>query len=66
MDDNDTFYIGDTDGQTIKVVKDGRVIDEITGLEARPHNITRDAETGALYLADTMTPGGMVRRIVKK
>ncbi len=64
--DDDTFYIGDTDGETIKVVRDGRVIEEIAGLEARPHNITRDAGTGDLYLADTMTPGGMVRRVVKK
>ena len=66
MDENDTFYIGDTDAQTIKVVKDGRVIDVIAGLEARPHNIARDAGTGDLYLADTMTPGGMVRKISKK
>ena len=66
MGDNDTFYIGDTDAQTIKVVKDGRVIDVIAGLEARPHNIALDAGTGDLYLADTMTPGGMVRKVSKK
>ena len=66
MDGNDTFYIGDTDAETIKVVKDGRVIDVIAGLEARPHNITRDAGTGDLYLADTVTPGGMIKKVVKK
>ena len=66
MGDNDTFYIGDTDAQTIKVVNDGRVIDVIAGLEARPHNIALDAGTGDLYLADTMTPGGMVRKVSKK
>jgi outer membrane protein assembly factor BamB len=66
MDSDDTFYIGDTDGEQIVVVKDGRVIEVIGGLEARPHNIALDAETGDLYLADTMAPGGMVKKIERK
>ncbi len=66
MDADDTFYVGDTDGEMIKVVKDGRIIDVIGGLEARPHNITLDREVGTLYLADTGTLGGKVKKIVRK
>jgi hypothetical protein len=66
MDSTDTFYIGATDGEKIAVVKDGRVLEVIGGLQARPHNITRDSGTGDLYLADTNTPGGMIKKIVKK
>ena len=66
MDADDTVYVGDTDGERIKVVKDGRTIEVIGGLEARPHNITLDPETGALYLADTGTLGGKIKKIIRK
>jgi streptogramin lyase len=66
IDGNDTVYIGDTDGEQIKVVKDGKVIDTIGGLKARPHQISIDTGSGAIYLADTATPGGMVKKVVKK
>ncbi len=66
IDADDTVYVGDTDGERIKVVKGGRILDVIGGLEARPHNITLDRETGALYLADTGTLGGKVKKIVRR
>jgi streptogramin lyase len=66
IDANDTIYIGDTDGQQIKVVKDGKVLDTIGGLNARPHQITLDTGTGTIYAADTAAVGGMVKRVVKK
>ena len=65
-DGKDTFYVGDTDGEQIKVVKDGKVLDTIGGLKGRPHQISWDAGDGALYFSDTATPGGMVKKIVKK
>ena len=51
IDANDTIYIGDTDGEQIKVVKDGKVLDTIAGLKARPHQITLDAGTGVMVRA---------------
>lgn len=62
----DTFYLGDTDGEKIEILKDGKIIEVIGGLQARPHNIVRDAGTGVLYMADTNTPGGMIKRIMRK
>ena len=61
----DTVYIGDTDGNAIWVLQDGKVIDEIGGLQARPHNIVWDAGSGELYMADTIEPG-QIKRITKK
>ena len=65
MDDNDTFYIGDTRGTKLIVVKDGRIIEEIAGLEAAPHNITRDPSTGEIYMVDSDEPG-QIKKVVKK
>lgn len=61
----DTVYIGDTDGNAIWVLQDGKVIDEIGGLEARPHNIVWDSGSGELYMADTIEPGH-IKKITKK
>jgi DNA-binding beta-propeller fold protein YncE len=65
MDDDDTFYVGDTRGTKLIVVKDGRIIDEIAGLEAAPHNITRDPSTGEIYTIDSNEPG-QVKKIMRK
>ena len=64
MDDNDTFYVGDTNGHQLITVKDGKVIDRIGGLQVEAHQATRDSGTGALYLADTGAPGGMIWKVV--
>jgi streptogramin lyase len=66
IDKDDTIYIGDTNGEQIKVVKNGKVLDTIAGLKARPHQITLDTGTGAVYVADTAAVGGMVKKVVRK
>jgi DNA-binding beta-propeller fold protein YncE len=53
---DDTVYIGDSDANAIFVVKDGKLLDTIGDLQARPHNIALDPSTGVLYLADPITP----------
>jgi hypothetical protein len=74
---DDTVYIGDTDANAITVLKDGKVIDVIGMLQARPHNIAIDPPTGVLYLVDPDTPvyagntnpnprGGSIKQIIKK
>ena len=66
MDDNDTFYIGDTVGHQILILKDGEILQRISDLEVETHQMVRDRETGAFYLADTGAPGGMIWKVVKK
>ena len=76
---DDTVYIGDTAGNSITILKDGKVIDVIGHLQARPHDVALDPETGVLYLADPVTsmmaggnsadpnaPGGLVKQVRKK
>ena len=62
---DDTVYIGESQGENITILKEGRVIEWIAGLEAAPHNITWDAGTGDFYLADSNLPGE-IKKIVKK
>ena len=62
---DDTVYIGDTDGRTIWMLQDGKVVEEIGGLQARPHNIVWDLGTGDLYFANTLLPG-QINKITKK
>jgi hypothetical protein len=66
MDDNDTFYIGDTVGHQLLIIKDGEILQRISGLEVETHQMDRDRETGAFYLADTGAAGGMIWKVVKK
>ena len=54
---DDTVYIGETDGEKITLVKEGKVIDVIGGLQSRAHNIALDSGTGRVYIADTNQPG---------
>ena len=76
---DDTVYIGDTDGNSITVLKDGKVIDVIGGLQARPHDVALDPETGVLYLADPVSsmiaagnsldpdaPAGFFKQVIPK
>jgi len=62
---DDTVYIGETDGEKITLVKDGKVVETIPGLKSRAHNINIDAATGDIYLADSNAPGG-IKKISKK
>jgi DNA-binding beta-propeller fold protein YncE len=79
---DDTVYIGDMDGNSVIIVKDGKVIDVIGSLQCRPHNVALDQATGVLYLADPITtlyagtepvaagtdraPAGMFKQIIKR
>jgi DNA-binding beta-propeller fold protein YncE len=60
-----TVYISESDDANLTLVRDGKVVEWIAGLEARAHNIVWDAGTGDLYLADSDVPGD-VKKIVKK
>ena len=53
---NDTVYIGDMDANAIFVVKDGKLLDTIGDVQARPHNVAVDPATGIIYFADPITP----------
>ena len=66
IDDNDRFYIGDTVGHQLLIVKDGEILQRIPDLEVETHQMTRDSETGAFCLADTGAAGGMIWKVVKK
>ena len=79
---DDTVYIGDMDANAIFIVKDGKVLDTIGDVQARPHNVALDPATGVLYFADPITPlyagtgavgsgadrapGGMFKQVIRK
>ena len=77
---DDTVYIADTDANSITIFKDGRPIDVIGSLQARPHNLALDPGTGVLYMVDPITqqraggnaannpdaPGGFIKQVIKK
>ena len=60
---DDTLYIGDADGGTITVAKNGKVLEVLRGL-GRPHQLALDA-AGAVYYADVREGKG-VTRILRK
>ena len=53
---DDTVYVGDMDGNSIVIVKNGKVQDVIGTLQSRPHNLALDPATGIIYFADPITP----------
>jgi streptogramin lyase len=59
---DDTVYVSEVSTGSIYLVKEGKLIDTITGL-GRPHGMTMDTD-GALYAADAM--GRTVTKITKK
>jgi DNA-binding beta-propeller fold protein YncE len=77
---DDTVYISDADANSITVFKDGKKLDEIAYVQARPHNLAIDPATDVLYLVDPITPmrqgggesrgpnpgGGLVKKVVKR
>jgi peptidylamidoglycolate lyase len=61
---DDTLYLSDSDGQSVKIVKDNKILDAIGGLDGmRPHQVTVD-KFGALYISSE--PDKMVKKIVRK
>jgi sugar lactone lactonase YvrE len=59
---DDTVYVSEVATGSIYLIKDGKLIDTITGL-GRPHGITMDTD-GSLYAADSA--GTAVMKITKK
>ncbi len=53
---DDTVYIGDTEANAIFILKDGKIVDVIGDLQARPHAVALDPQTGVLYFTDPATP----------
>jgi sugar lactone lactonase YvrE len=49
---DDTIYASDVNAGAINIIKDGKLVDSITGL-GRPHGIGMDTD-GTLYAADSM------------
>ncbi len=61
---DDTLYLSDSDGQSVKIVKDDKILDAIGGLDGmRPHTLTLD-RSGAIYISDE--PDKIVKKIVRK
>jgi DNA-binding beta-propeller fold protein YncE len=79
---DDTVYIGDMDANAVFIVKDGKLLDTIGDVQARPHNVAVDPGTGVIYFADPITPlyagtapvkagvdrdpGGFFKQVIKK
>jgi len=79
---DDTVYLGDMDGNSIVIVKNGKVQDVIGTLQSRPHSVALDPATGIIYFADPITPlyagteaiaagvnrapGGFFKQIIRK
>jgi len=59
---DDTLYVGDADGGTITIAKNGKPVDVIKDL-GRPHWIGMDP-AGALYMADVRAQ--VIKKIVRK
>ncbi len=59
---DDTLYVGDADGGTITIAKNGKAVDVIKEL-GRPHWVGMDP-SGALYMADGRAMH--IKKIVKK
>jgi DNA-binding beta-propeller fold protein YncE len=60
---DDTLYISHVDSESISVMKDGRIVDSITGIGLRPHGLTMD-RSGNLYVTGPLTH--QVKKIVRK
>ena len=60
---DDTLYVSHVDSESISIMKDGKVIESITGLGVWPHGVTVDRR-GDLYVTGPLTM--MVKKIVKR
>jgi DNA-binding beta-propeller fold protein YncE len=60
---DDTLYVSHVDSESISIVKNGKVIEQITGIGGRPHGVTMDAK-GNLYVANPASRS--VKKIIKK
>jgi DNA-binding beta-propeller fold protein YncE len=60
---DDTLYVSHVDSESITIMKNGKVLDRITGVGGRPHGLTIDAR-GNIYVANPASRS--VKKIVRK
>lgn len=60
---DDTLYVSHVDSESISIMKNGKVIERVTGVGGRPHGVTLDQQ-GNLYVANPASRS--VRKMVKK
>jgi DNA-binding beta-propeller fold protein YncE len=60
---DDTLYVSHVDSESISIMKNGKVVERVTGVGGRPHGVTLDAQ-GNLYVANPASRS--VKKIVKK
>ena len=67
---DDTVYVSDTNGNSITVFKNGKVIDMMKNLPIRPHMLAWDTVTSTLYMTEPegerTRPGGVVLKMTLK
>jgi DNA-binding beta-propeller fold protein YncE len=59
---DDTLYVSHVDSESITIMKNGKVLDTVTGIGGRPHGVTIDAQ-GNLYVANPASRS--VKKIVR-
>ena len=60
---DDTLYVSHVDSESISIMKNGKVIERVTGVGGRPHGVTLDQQ-GNIYVANPASRS--VKKIVKK
>jgi len=60
---DDTLYVSHVDSESVTIMKDGVVIDSITGIEGRPHGVTVGHD-GSVYVANTGNQ--TVKKVVRR
>ena len=60
---DDTLYVSHVDSESITIMKNGKVIERVTGVGGRPHGVTLDQQ-GNLYVANPASRS--VKKIVRK
>jgi peptidylamidoglycolate lyase len=60
---DDTLYVSHVDSESISIMKNGKVVERVTGVGGRPHGVTLDRQ-GNLYVANPASRS--VKKITKK
>ena len=60
---DDTLYVSHVDSESITIMKNGKVLERVTGVGGRPHGVTLDRQ-GNLYVANPASRS--VKKIVRK
>jgi DNA-binding beta-propeller fold protein YncE len=60
---DDTLYVSHVDSESITIMKNGKVLERVTGIGGRPHGLTIDQQ-GNIYVANPASRS--VKKIVKK